>query len=140
MKKKTESTKKDNFNYHSVIRGQKSIENYFLKKYKVPYLKEDAKEKIIEIRDKIFPNYKSLKYFKKIELFKELGLKNAMKDEIKDIKIFSRNGDRLVPEEKLQIIDLIILKDIHKENLKKIEEEKEKEILKMQKEEERLKK
>ena len=65
-----------------------------------------------------------------------------MKDEIKDIKIFSRNGDKLVPEEKLQIIDLIILKDIHKENLKKIEEEKEKEkeILKMQKEEERLKK
>ena len=34
MKKKTESTKKNNF-YHSVIRGQKSIENYFLKKYKV---------------------------------------------------------------------------------------------------------
>ena len=63
-----------------------------------------------------------------------------MKDEIKDIKTFSRNGDKLVPEEKLQIIDLIILKDIHKENLKKIEEEKEKEILKMQKEEERLKK
>ena len=61
-----------------------------------------------------------------------------MKDEIKDIKTFSRNGDKLVPEEKLQIIDLIILKDIHKENLKKIEEEKE--ILKMQKEEERLKK
>ena len=65
MKKKTESTKKNNFNYHSVISSQKSIENYFLKKYKVPYLKEDAKEKIIEIRDKIFPNYKSLKYFKK---------------------------------------------------------------------------
>ena len=115
-----------NYNYHLVIKDTKSVEAYFKKKYNLPLLTLQEKQKLIEIRNKKHPNYQNLKYFKKIEYIQNIEIKNAIKNENKDINLYYREGGKMIPQSKIDIIDLIILKEIQKEKHENEVKEKEK--------------
>ena len=123
MKKKTQETK-SNFNYHLIIRDKKSVEAYFKSKYNLPLLTKEEKNKLIELRNEKYPNYESLKYYKRLEYINNIEIKKAIKDENKDINLFYKEGGKIVPQSKIDIIDLIILKEFqikkHEKDLKEI--------------------
>ena len=126
MKKKSQP-KQTNYNYHLVIRDKKSVESFFKSKYKLPFLTTTTKNNLIEIRNSIYPNYLSLKYYKRLEYIHDNGIKNAIKDENKDVNLFYKEGGRIISQSKIDIIDLIILKEIQKEEYdKSLKEEKNK--------------
>ena len=126
MKQKDQS-KHSNYNYHLVIKDKKSVESFFKSKYKLPFLTVATKNNLIELRNKIYPNYESLKYFKRLEHIRDNELKKAIKDEIKDVNLFYKEGGRIISQSKIDIIDLIILKEIQKEEHEKnLKEEKNK--------------
>ena len=104
-----------NFNYHLVIRDKKSVETYFKRKYNLPLLTSEQKKNLIEIRNNKYPNYENLKYFKRVEYIKNIDIKKAIKDENKDINLFYREGGKIISQTKIDIIDLIVLKEIQKE-------------------------
>ena len=111
MKKKPEE-KKSNFNYHLVIRDKKSVETYFKSKYNLPFLTKEEKNKLIELRNKKYPNYESQKYYKRVEYINNMEIKKAIRDENKDINLFYKEGGRMVSQSKIDIIDLILLKEL----------------------------
>ena len=123
MKKKAQETK-SNFNYHLIIRDKKSVEAYFKSKYNLPLLTKEEKNKLIELRNEKYPNYESLKYYKRLEYISNIEIKKAIKDENKDINLFYKEGGKIVPQSKIDIIDLIILKEFqikkHEKDLKEI--------------------
>ena len=126
MKKKAQETK-SNFNYHLIIRDKKSVEAYFKSKYNLPFLTKEEKNKLIELRNEKYPNYESLKYYKRLEYISNIEIKKAIKDENKDINLFYKEGGRIISQSKIDIIDLIILKEIQKEDHEKnLKEEKNK--------------
>ena len=104
-----------NFNYLLVIRDKKSVETYFKRKYNLPLLTSEQKKNLIEIRNNKYPNYENLKYFKRVEYIKNIEIKKAIKDENKDINLFYREGGKIISQTKIDIIDLIVLKEIQKE-------------------------
>ena len=115
------------FNYHLVIKDQKSIELYFKSKHNISFLTLEEKNNLIQLRKNKYPKYESLKYYKRLEFILDVGLKDAIKDENKDINLFYRGGGKMIPQEKIDIIDLIVLKELQKEEYeKKVKEEQNK--------------
>ena len=130
MKKKSQ-TEKSNFKNHPAIKSVKSLESYFGKKYNLPYLNLKERIKVEEIRKKKYPNYQSLHFQKKLDFIDDSELKTAIKEEIKDLNVKYERGGKDIYRTKVEIlkeleyiIDIIILKQIQKEeNEKDIEEE-----------------
>ena len=96
----------------------------FKSKYNLPLLTKEEKNKLIELRNEKYPNYESLKYYKRLEYINNIEIKKAIKDENKDINLFYKEGGKIVPQSKIDIIDLIILKEFqikkHEKDLKEI--------------------
>ena len=121
------------FNFHLVIKDKKSVEIYFKSKYNLPLLTLQEKKKLIEIRNNKYPTYEKLKYYRRLEYIGNIRIKNAIRDETKDINLFKREGGKIVPQSMIDVIDLIVLKEIQREKhenelkeQKKIKKEKEK--------------
>ena len=123
MKKKNFSTS-SSINFHSVIRDEKSVEDYFYKYYKLKYLdnlKNEKYKKLTNSFKKDYPNMSILKPYQRIEKMKDKDIKKAMKEEIADIKVYDKNG-KMIPQEKIKVIDLILLKEYQLKYEKEIEE------------------
>ena len=88
------------------------VENFFHLKYKLPFLNSKELDELIKLRKKKFPKYESYSYFKRIEMISDLELKYAITmGEIKDVNTEIGNS---ISKIKLDIVDLIILKEIQK--------------------------
>ena len=127
MKAKPKETNLNNSKYRQVIENKKSVESYFKSKYNVPYLNWKTINNIELLRNQKYPNYESFKYEKKLELIRETNLKKAIRQEIGEINSkYSRGGPKVeLFKDILNIMDIIILKEIQlEENDKTLKEEK----------------
>jgi len=130
MKKKSQ-TDKSKFQSHPAIKSVKSLESFYKTKYNLPYINLKERIKFEEIRKKKYPNYGSLHLTKKIDLVDDSELKNAIKEEIKDINIKHERGGKDIQSSKLELLqdleyitDIIMLKQIQIEENDKVIEDK----------------
>ena len=130
MKKKSQ-TDKSIFQSHPAIKSVKALESFYKTKYNLPYINLKERIKFEEIRKKKYPNYGSLHLTKKIDLVDDPELKNAIKEEIKDINIKHERGGKDIQRSKLELLqdleyiaDIIMLKQIQIEENDKVIEDK----------------
>ena len=114
--------------YHSVIKNVKALEQFFKSNYNVLSLTCKEFEILEKIRDKKIPNYKSKKLMEKLKYISHTELSTAIKEEIKQWNdLHSRGGKDEFQSKKDflhdidELVNIIILKEIQKENIKKHE-------------------
>ena len=122
--KKEIKTKKTNSYYQSVIKNQKSLEIFFKSKYNLPILTYKEFNECEKIRDQKIPNYKSKKLMEKLEYIIDTNLTRAIKEEIKEMNYLHRQGGNMSVskidflKDIEELVNIIILKEIQKENIK----------------------
>ena len=126
--KKEIKTKKTNSYYHSVIKNQKSLEIFFKSKYNIPILTYKEYNECEKIRDQKIPNYESKKLMEKLGYIIDTNLTIAIKEEIKEMNYLHSKGGIDAPISKKdflkdidELVNIIILKEIQKENIQKYE-------------------